>query len=90
MDVALTREVPIIKEDTRHYGLDLLRIVSMLMILFSHFSVYSMSKGILVGDINTTIRQVLSAFFTVSVNCYILTSAFSYLSKNLSYLTYLN
>ena len=61
----------------RHYGLDLLRILSMLMVLFCHLSNYSYGLGLIAENSPSYyIRQVLIAFCIVMINCFVLTSAY--------------
>ena len=61
----------------RHYGLDLLRIISMLMVLFCHVSNYSVLSGLILPDTpEYIIRQILIAFCIVMINCYILTTSY--------------
>ena len=61
----------------RHYGLDLLRIISMLMVLFCHVSNYTVNNGMIVsGTVEDYVRQGLIALCIVMINCYILTTSY--------------
>ena len=71
----LVPQTPVAGE--RNYGLDLLRIISMLMVLICHVSNYSFLCGIIAeGSVQDIIRRVLVAFSIVMINCYILTSSY--------------
>lgn len=66
-----------IKEKKRNLGLDILRIISMIMILFLHY----LGKGSLLGKTNnSTFYYILYYFFEaisiIVVNCYVLISGY--------------
>lgn len=61
----------------RHYGLDLLRIICMVMVLFRHVSHYAYQAGIIAdGSPDFYIRLITNGFSNFLVNCFILISAF--------------
>ena len=66
-----------IKEKKRNIGLDILRIISMVMILFLHY----LGKGSLLGETNNStfyyiLYYFLEAISIIAVNCYVLISGY--------------
>lgn len=61
----------------RHYGLDLLRIICMVMVLFRHISHYAFQSGIILADTpDFFIRQGILGYTNFLVDCFVLISAF--------------
>lgn len=66
-----------VQQNERHWGLDLLRIVSMLMVLTCHLLNYSSICGIIPQEgPQAFLRQIITAFCIVMINCYIFTSSY--------------
>ena len=76
-------EIGVEHKGARNYSLDLLRIISMMMIICLHFFSYSnVGDYIDLFSFNYFFRLVVSSICIVSVNCYILSSGYLYeLSK---------
>jgi surface polysaccharide O-acyltransferase-like enzyme len=66
------------KEHTRHYGIDLLRILCMFMILFLHYFCYGRLRNLPNGqlDIPGAIMWWMYALTYVAVGCYVLISGY--------------
>lgn len=67
--------------ESRNYSLDLLRIISMLMIISLHFLSYNPALAeIELFSITGILKRILHSFSLISVNCYILISGY-YITK---------
>ena len=74
------------KEIKKNYGLNLLKIVSMIMILFMHF----LGKSTLLDrvelySINFYVSWFLECLFVVAVNCYVLITGFFSVNKTFNF-----
>ena len=70
----------------RKYGLDLLRILSMMLITVIHFIAYTgVVEGVKLSDLNKIVLDVLYSLTTIGVNSFIMITGYFQSEKKLSY-----